>query len=210
MIKPIHYNEHKLNVYVKDSTETVQKSWSWGNFYDLEQLKFAEITCKHGSAVDIGAGIGNHTLFFSKVMDRRTFSFEPDNSKYEALRKNIILNNPRTMIYNYALADYAGHARKEKNEGIIYFRNTKEVFNVKVNILSNFIWEFIGLIRINIPEENVISVLSGGKRVIKENKPHLFIKTEKPDEVEGYLNTMLKVKYQFKKDFGKAKYFKPI
>lgn len=43
--------------------------------------------------VDVGANIGNHTIFFSKILDQKVFTFEPIESNISLLRDNISAND---------------------------------------------------------------------------------------------------------------------
>src|SRR5690606_21717953 len=48
--------------------------------------------------VDVGANIGNHTLFFAKVMGQRVYSFEPFPENLRLLKKNIALNGLEKLV----------------------------------------------------------------------------------------------------------------
>lgn len=43
--------------------------------------------------VDIGANIGNHTVFFANVCKaKKVYSFEPQEKVFEILKKNVEIN----------------------------------------------------------------------------------------------------------------------
>lgn len=79
-------------------------------FYEdniLENLSRFLPSGKLDVGLDIGANIGNHTIFFSKVMDfNAIYSFEPQKDVYEILDENIKLNNCSNVVsYNMGLSN---------------------------------------------------------------------------------------------------------
>ena len=57
---------------------------------------------------DIGANIGNHTLYFSRNTDaKKIYSFEPFKMNFERLRENVRNNNisDKVSIYNEAIGE---------------------------------------------------------------------------------------------------------
>ena len=62
------------------------------DFYESELLDWLlVIYIDEGSFIDVGANIGNHTIFFSKIMERRCYSFEPNETAYKLLKENITI-----------------------------------------------------------------------------------------------------------------------
>ena len=64
-----------------------------------------ELFC-HGLALDIGANIGNHSVFFDKIF-ARTYSFEPNPATYRLLRFNTDYTK-NVRIFDYGLGNKAG------------------------------------------------------------------------------------------------------
>jgi len=72
-------------------------------FYEGEMLNYIKSLKIKGNYIDVGANIGNHSLFFSQMADR-VYSFEPNFSNYTFLLKNIKENNIENIYpYNYAI-----------------------------------------------------------------------------------------------------------
>ncbi len=67
-------------------------------FYERELLQgmCALVKDKNGIALDIGANIGNHSLFFSKQFDA-VISFEPVPNNYLLLKANLFLNQTQNI-----------------------------------------------------------------------------------------------------------------
>lgn len=86
------------------------------NFYESDELKYLRKAYLKGGNVilDIGANIGNHTVFFSKICNaERIYAFEPITETYDTLCRNIDLNHieDRVVAYNVALGDVSGRAK---------------------------------------------------------------------------------------------------
>lgn len=67
-----------------------------------------------GIVLDIGANIGNHTLFFLKECHvKKVYAFEPVKSTFEILEKNVRLNHLQdyTVLYNAALGENRCNAK---------------------------------------------------------------------------------------------------
>jgi FkbM family methyltransferase len=64
-------------------------------------------------AIDVGAHVGNHTLFFAKMLGLKTFAFEPNRSSFELLTGNVRENGveERCHLRNAGVGDRGGVAR---------------------------------------------------------------------------------------------------
>jgi FkbM family methyltransferase len=85
-----------------------------GSFYESELLR--HLLARYGTGgvyVDVGAFIGNHTLFFAKICRADlVLSFEPCVSSFRILTHNILANKvSNVLVHNFALgeADTVGH-----------------------------------------------------------------------------------------------------
>ena len=58
----------------------------------IKWLKSIQYNIFNGIAIDIGANIGNHSVFFSKFF-KKVYSFEPNPKTFELLKINAKLNN---------------------------------------------------------------------------------------------------------------------
>ena len=76
-------------------------------YYELKELKLLSKWLKNkinfGVALDVGAYIGNHSLFFSKYF-RKVISFEPNPVSFELLNLNI-KQTKNIKINNYGLSN---------------------------------------------------------------------------------------------------------
>ena len=99
----------KVNFYLPIKHDQVSQQIILKNdfyeFWELNQLK--KILRKPKIILDIGANIGNHTIYFSKIMDAKVYAFEPQKSIFNILKRNIEINNlkSKTEIFNFGLGD---------------------------------------------------------------------------------------------------------
>ena len=91
-------------------------------FYEISYLRFIHKLYnelfgnpKKLVILDVGASIGNHTIFFSKILGAQVFAFEPYKSSYVVLRENIRLNH----LENLVVARNIGIAAYTKKLGIV-------------------------------------------------------------------------------------------
>ena len=157
------------------------------DFYESEELNYLNGFLKqyYGekkeiTVCDIGANIGNHTLYFAKVLGAKwVYSFEPVPSTFDILKKNIEINNLHNVsLYNCALGEVEGNGnvlvRDESNAGansIVYDANG--VTDIKM--LDSFEFDYkIDFLKMDV-EGFEKSVLNGAKRILKKNHPVLYI-----------------------------------
>ena len=77
----------------------------WAEKYFLEQLAiniFPKIT-KNSIALDLGANIGNHSLWFAKYFDQ-VHSFEPNKRPFHLLQANAMLTS-NIIVHNYGCSN---------------------------------------------------------------------------------------------------------
>jgi FkbM family methyltransferase len=85
-----------VRVLIKDPREEVQAHWMQGNFYETQRhglLNVLHQRCRGGTFVDVGAFIGNHSLFFAACCGaERVLAFEPAAEAFVHLQANLALN----------------------------------------------------------------------------------------------------------------------
>ncbi|WP_034400486.1 FkbM family methyltransferase [Comamonas testosteroni] len=78
------------------------------DFYEKSFLKIIEQLYQPGSIiVDCGANIGNHTIFFSSILNADVIAFEPQPTNYALLKSNVVLNeiSHKVRIINKGVGD---------------------------------------------------------------------------------------------------------
>lgn len=165
-------------------------------FYEIDLLRDAQSRFNGGAIVDVGAHIGNHTLFFGKIMGARVHSFEPNPPSFSELTRNLRLNGLRGNVtaYPWAVGDSdttaevfmpdgatnTGMAQVEYGKGEIPAKRLDDV-------VGN---EKVGLIKVDV-EGNELSVLKGAERILERDHPLLYVEVgndeERSQEVHRFL-----------------------
>src|SRR5260221_13987982 len=83
------------NFTVANQADVIQRVHSSGAFYELHQLvahrNFIPLNC---TAIDCGANVGNHTLFYSRhTLAARVYPLEANSESCDLLRSNIAANS---------------------------------------------------------------------------------------------------------------------
>ena len=103
-----NYLGDNTSILIHDKNEIVSDSMvQSNNFFEIEFLDYiAKNYNKQNEVIDIGANIGNHSLFFAKFLDvKKVHSFEPCLPNLSLLRKNMNNFSDKSQIYNIALSN---------------------------------------------------------------------------------------------------------
>ncbi|MGV1756327.1 class I SAM-dependent methyltransferase [Rhizobium sp. A22-96] len=159
-------------------------------------------------AVDVGAYIGNHTLFFSSVLGVRTIAFEPNPLAFVALQTNVELNGINGLVELHPLALGAGPTTGEignvdaANLGDAQFQPTGEG-SIQMVRLDDVIGERrVHLIKIDVSGAEA-DVLRGAHETIARSRPKLLVSARSREvltEVEAILRPLGYRKIQFYND----------
>jgi FkbM family methyltransferase len=89
--------------FVKNRHDAIQRHHYVGEFYEREELAIITRYFKPGGVfVDIGANVGNHTLYAAKLLHaRRVIPFEVNPEAIEILTANIALNDCSNVDTSY-------------------------------------------------------------------------------------------------------------
>ena len=196
--------------------DTISKEISIFGTYEKEQLnKIIDITKskKRRICLDIGANIGNHSLFFSNFFEK-VISFEPHYKTFQVLKINT-KNNKNIKIFNLALSN---------KKSFLYFKDTQTTnmggnslhktgeFKVRVNRLDNIIYsKKIDFIKID-TEGYEYRVLIGMKKLLANNNPIIMYEfdaknyTENDDTIKYLKKLNYKYFYFFDQDFDYYNY----
>lgn len=180
-----------------------QQIVNYSNFYEHRELNYLrEKVIPHNAVIlDIGANIGNHTVFLGKVCKaKKIICFEPVYETYKTLCRNIELNNldKIAVANNVALGNIAGKAK------IKYF-NPKQIGSTQVEEssdgdlsmarLDDFAFDRIDFIKIDV-EKYELYLLKGARNTLTVHSPVIFI--EIFDDCFRDVNAILE-EYHYKK-----------
>lgn len=153
------------------------------SFYELEMLEdIRSRTTQGGAIIDIGANIGNHTIYFAMFCKaEKIYAFEPQESIFKVLNENIKENKVKDKVktFNVGLGSKKSHASlgtvdprntgttklKEDEHGAVEILPLDEVLTNEHGKIST--------IKIDV-EGMEIEVLRGASKVLKEHKPLIY------------------------------------
>lgn len=167
-----------------------------GTFYEAElladvraRLFFAEC------AVDVGAHVGNHALYFAHMLGLRTIAFEPNPTTYGYLVANLASNGlgETCRTCNAAVGSASGQVRpldaSDRNSGMATVEADPAGAIAMVTLDDQVLGEpRIDVIKIDV-EGWELDVLRGAERVLRQHQPILYIEIMQPRfrEVESHL-----------------------
>ena len=133
------------------------------------------------TVLDIGANIGNHTVFFAKIAKaKRIYAFEPINDTYRQLVRNVEINNLSDIVetYNYAVGEDNDKAEIESyteiNIGATHLK-TSEEGDIEVKSIDGLnLSEHIDFVKIDV-EGFEIGVIKGMREILHRDSPALWI-----------------------------------
>lgn len=182
------------------------------SFYEEAYLERLKSYIQPGDLVlDIGAHVGNHTLYFAKVCGARVVAFEPNPRAFQKMMETLIANGVRKDVsgHNIALSDGSKSsivltplsmddtapsgdpgtmsAYRERNENSI-----ERPCKALDDFADYFAERSIALIKIDV-ELSELDVLKGGRKVIEAAKPVIGVEVMSLDQfnaVDKYLSQM--------------------
>lgn len=197
--KEIQFKYKDITIKFEWYNDNDNQKWRWNNkFYEdklLEKLKSFNLT---GTYIDVGAHLGNHTIFFDKFCNsEKVISIEGSPYTFEYTLKNAKTNNlTKTNIYNYIVSDKDNEMIEIGLDHInncgqmsIYGKHKYYKSVVKSITLDTLLKDEdkISLIKIDV-ENSEYNVLLGAIDIIEKHKPIIIIELHKTNP---YYNEIL-------------------
>ena len=149
-----------------------------GDFYERALLDDIYDRAPEGLIVDVGAHIGNHTLWFAGVMDRQVVAFEPEPSAFAQLVGNVQRNDLDCFVTVQQVALGAKHAEGQMTKPTSGNTGSRAVVRgdggVTVAPLDRFALE-PAVMKVDV-EGSAHGVLLGARETLK-HRPLLYIET---------------------------------
>jgi FkbM family methyltransferase len=179
-------------------------------FYERELLQgmCALVLDKNSIALDVGANIGNHSLFFSKKFDS-VVSFEPMASNCLLLKANLFLNQIKNVtLIEKALSNQISkmgvfYDNPKNTNNIICALNERDENQIIVEVAIGdeeieklSLKKKIGLIKIDV-EGHEPFVIEGLRKPISSHQPIIFWEAFNRLEAEKTKNLLEKMDYGY-------------
>jgi FkbM family methyltransferase len=168
-----------------------------GNFYEAEMLADARSRLFYPArAVDVGAHVGNHTVYFAHVLGVSTVSFEPNPVTFRHLAANVAANGLTELctLCNLAVGAATDKARaalaSAENSGMATVELDPQG-PLEVVALDQALGgePRIDLIKIDV-EGWELDVLRGAAGILARHRPLLYVEVMQGafEAVEGHLD----------------------
>lgn len=178
----ITYKGKDVQIFLYQTDEHISEEIRRKNaFYELEFLQYIESNYSvQRGIVDIGANIGNHSLFFSEFLEYDIiYAFEPFVDNFKLLEQN--LKGKRVKLFQMALSDKKGemvlyNSEMGNNGGFsLHQQPTSFVVQDKIEVrtLDSYKLKDITMMKIDV-EGAEEKVLEGSLDTIKRNRPIIF------------------------------------
>ncbi|HEY3394207.1 MAG TPA: FkbM family methyltransferase, partial [Lacipirellulaceae bacterium] len=162
---------------------------------------------KRGIVIDVGANIGNHTVFFGKLLDRRVIALEPYEPAFRVLDRNVELNglSEKVTLLQKAAGRKSSRGEitppPEHNWGQARVRATGSG-PVEVMRLDDLaIPGPVALIKIDV-EGMEADVLKGAWRLLKRKRPVLYVEAQTPTDYATLRRLLRPIGYQMVRRFN--------
>jgi FkbM family methyltransferase len=157
------------------------------SFFDW--LRTLGVDTRHAAAIDIGANIGNHSLYFSDHFEN-VYSFEPNPRTYQVLRLNAELAK-NVHCWQIGLSDRNGSAAMRippHNIGGASIGDKWEhsAQSIEVRTLDSLLpdVEKVRLIKVDV-EGHEYQAISGSRKLIKAHRPIILFEQHLVDFRDG-------------------------
>jgi FkbM family methyltransferase len=185
---------HQINLCGATGDHIFERIKSTNGFYEIELLECirAGLRGQASLIVDVGANIGNHTVYFAKVIGAKVICVEPNPVVLDLLDRNIASNGitRRVSVVRAAAADVSGRATLFSgppwNLGMTYVtqedgRDRRDIPTLTLDeIIGSTVQDtgtWVSAIKIDVEgfEERV---LTGCLRTIMRYKPIIIVEAE--------------------------------
>jgi FkbM family methyltransferase len=187
----IHFMGQEIPIAVHSKSDAITGQLrTFGTFFEVHFLNFLRHhICNQKNIIDIGANIGNHSVFFDKFLNcDKIYCFEPEPENLKLLRYNMkdAVQTGKCEIFDVALSNAIGelpfYNTDPGNFGGFGLENfnfpdcKSYLVNEKITVkpLDDYQFKNVSLIKMDI-EGHELKALSGATQTIINNQPVVFV-----------------------------------
>ncbi|MDP2355722.1 MAG: FkbM family methyltransferase [Beijerinckiaceae bacterium] len=178
-------NDVRVRFFVENQHDLIQGEHLKQGFYERDELELIQRAFNGGTFVDIGANVGNHTIYAALILGAtKVIAIEPNPAAQRILRVNISINDQhdRVVLHPVGLSDAAGHANigrtKVGNLGNTELERNDSHGEIKLltgdEVLNGTKVDFIKIDT----EGNELNILKGLSKTIERDRPPLFVEVD--------------------------------
>lgn len=171
-----------------DPHDHIGKHYAKGHWYEPDLLNDARQRLHGpGTAVDVGAHVGGHSLWFALTMGIDVIALEPNPETYARLTNSINASNANVKAIQAAAGAEPGHGTVKPpapgnsgTAGVIPGEGSVDIITLDSLDLEN-----VKLVKIDV-EGMAGAVLDGAQRLLTEQAPILYVEGDR-DEIQKHL-----------------------
>jgi FkbM family methyltransferase len=179
-----------ITMEARDPSDSVYQQWlKYGTFQEIEELGKVKSMCLGGTYVDIGANVGNHSVFFGTFcLPDLVVAVEPVHEFSQCLIRNMAINCPqqRYRLVRSALGAIEGLGYMAKSEHHPA-ENTWAVYSeggdTEIVTLDSLNLYNVSLIKIDV-EGQEPEVLKGATKTLTRCAPVLLLEAVVPHKLD--------------------------
>ena len=174
-------------IFMPDSGGVMTQHYKSGIFYEMGMLEAIRSLARPGTYIDVGANIGNHSLFFEMFCpSERVIAFEPLQVALGFLKKTRKFNQLQFEIHELGLSDH--HGKLETAIG-------PKTYTIPVIPLDDFNLDDVSIVKMDI-EGMEPEAIRGMSETLLRCRPILFIEAHTQDEINEQENILNPLGYQ--------------
>lgn len=182
---PVRLRKRMLQFAVDNPKDTVQRHLVRGELYEARMLRtHADLIFRGATVLDVGANIGNHTVFYSLTAAGRVYPFEPNPRANRLLRQTVEWNELEKVDLTH-LDNGVGSRRGElfvrtPNDNNLGASRLAKSGGAKVPVvrLDDLTFEGeVGFVKIDV-EGMEMGVLAGAEGLIARHRPSIAIEVD--------------------------------
>lgn len=186
----INHDGHTLHIEYNSEGQIAEIQKHGNKFFEIQMLKaIAKLPYRPGICLDIGANVGNHTIYFSRFCNfDEVWAYEPDPDSFALLQYNVEENTTRTVrAFNVAIGNKTGTVRMTSDPVNPSRNHITKGGGREVPIVPITTNLQVALIKIDV-EGHELEVIKGAYDVINRERPELFIEHHgDPSEILQHL-----------------------
>lgn len=192
---------HGCTYRIEDPGGLIGSSLSHGVPYEKRVLEHIYRKKLHGLAVDVGASIGNHTLWLSAVCGLKVIAVEPLD--FVRLRENVARNDldGQVTVWPCALGDLPGRGQVTGPPAHVVGQGFPENGQVPIARLDEFALADLVLLKIDV-EGMEPEVLRGGIETIRAQRPLIYAEAVDDAAHDRVAAVLEPLGYEHTKTFG--------
>ena len=182
----------KIHMYLPHAHDLIESMiLKTHTFFEANILRaVSNLIDKNKTVLDIGANIGNHTVYFSKILNcGKVVAFEPQKTMQEMFEKNMELNNITNVVLNkFPLSDRVHKMSIDVSRfdqtnygGTTFMISDDGAYESKS--LDSLCIEDVGFVKMDV-EEHELNVLKGAKELFTNQHPPLWIEIHSGNPTE--------------------------